>query len=127
MAEDLRHFGIPLLRFCHRRQNASRVAGADIRKLREIEDKHRARALLRDAFESRRNALKREHRKFIENRSAVLADHILAARALEHLCAGGVECADAGFLTEILGRKLRRREPDNFSIGKFAVPPLNRH
>ena len=59
LTEDLRDLGIALLRFCNGRQHAPRVAGTDIRQLREIEDEHGSRALLRCAFESRCYALNR--------------------------------------------------------------------
>ena len=127
LAEDLRDLGVPLLRFCYGRQHATRVAGTDVRELREIEDEHSARALLRDALEARGYALKREHRGLIKDRATVLADHILAARALEHLRTGRVECADTGFLAEILSRELRCREADDLPICEFAVPALHRH
>ena len=127
MAEDLRDLGVPLLRICYGRQHAPRAAGTDVRELREIEDEHSARALLRDALEARGYALKREHRGLIKDRATVLADYILAARALEHLRTGRVERADTGFLAEILSRELRCREANDLPIRELAVPPLNRH
>ena len=57
--------------------------------------------------------------------AAVFADHILAASALEHLGVSGFKRADTGFLAEILGRELRRREADDLAIREFAIPTLN--